>query len=45
MDFWRLNLVTEPHVYSLPNILNFLAKAEGCKDFCKVDLLKVISRF
>ena len=29
-DFRRLNLVTEPDVYPLPNMLDFAAKAAGC---------------
>jgi hypothetical protein len=29
-DFQRLNLVTEPDVYPLPNMLDFAAKAAGC---------------
>jgi hypothetical protein len=40
VDFRRLNLVTEPDVYPLPNMLDFAAKAAGCKVFSKVDLRK-----
>jgi hypothetical protein len=36
-DFRCLNLVTEPDVYSLPNMLDFAATA---KVFCKIDLRK-----
>ncbi len=39
-DFWRLNLVTEPDVYPLPNMLDFAAKAAGCTVFSKIDLRK-----
>jgi hypothetical protein len=39
-DFRRLNLVMEPDVYPLPNMLDFAAKAAGCKVFSKVDLRK-----
>ncbi len=39
-DFRRLNLVTEPDVYPLPNMLDFAAKAAGCKVFSKVNLRK-----
>ncbi len=28
--FRQLNLVTEPDVYPLPNMLDFAAKAAGC---------------
>jgi hypothetical protein len=37
-DFRRLNLVTEPDVYPLPNMLDFAAKAAGCTVFSKIDL-------
>ena len=36
-DFRRLNLVTEPDVYTLPNMLDFATKAAGCT---KIDLRK-----
>jgi hypothetical protein len=39
-DFRRLNLVTEPDVYRLPNMLDFAAKAAGCTVFSKIDLRK-----
>jgi hypothetical protein len=39
-DFLRLNLVTEPDVYPLPNMLDFAAKAAGCAIFSKIDLCK-----
>jgi hypothetical protein len=38
--FWRLNLVTEPDVYPLPNMLDFAAKAAGCSVFSKINLRK-----
>ncbi len=39
-DFRRLNLVAEPDVYPLPNMLDFAAKAAGCTVFSKIDLRK-----
>ncbi len=39
-DFRRLNLVTEPDVYPLPNMLDFAAKVAGCTVFSKIDLRK-----
>ncbi len=39
-DFWRLNVVTEPDVYPLPNMMDFAAKAAGCTVFSKIDLKK-----
>ncbi len=39
-DFCWLNLVTEPNVYSLPNKLDFAAKAAGCTIFSKIVLRK-----
>jgi hypothetical protein len=39
-DFRCLNMVTEPDVYLLPNMLDFAAKAAGCTVFSKVDLRK-----
>ncbi len=39
-DFQLLNLVIEPDVYPLPNVLNFAAKAAGCTIFSKIDLWK-----
>jgi hypothetical protein len=35
-----LNLVTEPDVYPLPNMLDFAAKAPGCTVFSKIELRK-----
>ena len=40
-DFRRLNLVTEPDTYPLPNMLDFSARVAGCKVFSKIDLRKV----
>jgi hypothetical protein len=39
-DFRRLNLVTEPDTYPLPNMLDFAARAAGCTVFSKLDLRK-----
>ncbi len=39
-DLRRLNLVTEPDVCPLPNMLDFAAKAAGCTVFSKIDLRK-----
>ncbi len=39
-DFRRLNLVTEPYVYPLPNMLDFATKAAGFTVFSKIDLQK-----
>jgi hypothetical protein len=39
-DFRRLNVVTEPDVYPLPNMMDFAAKAAGCTVFSKIDLRK-----
>jgi hypothetical protein len=39
-DFRRLNLVTEPDTYPLPNMLDFASKVAGCRIFSKVDLRK-----
>ncbi len=39
-DFRRLNLVTEPNVYPLPNILDFADRLSGCTVFTKIDLRK-----
>jgi len=39
-DFRRLNLVTEPDTYPLPNMLDFSARVAGCKVFSKIDLRK-----
>jgi hypothetical protein len=38
---WGFNLVTEPDVYLLPNMLDFAAKAVGCTVYSsKIDLRK-----
>jgi hypothetical protein len=39
-DFRCLNVVTEPDVYPLPNMMDFAAKAAGCTVFSKIDLRK-----
>jgi len=39
-DFRRLNLVTEPDSYPLPNMLDFAHVAAGCSIFSKIDLRK-----
>ncbi len=39
-DFRRLNLVTQPDPYPLPNMLDFAKVAAGCKIFSKIDLRK-----
>jgi hypothetical protein len=39
-DFRRLNVVTEPDVYPLPNMMDFAAKVAGCTVFSKIDLRK-----
>ncbi len=39
-DFRRLNLVTEPEVYPLPNMLDFSDRLNGCAVFSKIDLRK-----
>jgi len=39
-DFRRLNLVTEPDVYPLPNMLDFADRLHGCQVFSKIDLRK-----
>ena len=39
-DFRRLNLVTQPDSYPLPNMLDFANVAAGCKIFSKIDLRK-----
>jgi hypothetical protein len=39
-DFRRLNLVTEPDVYPLPNMLDFADRLHDCKIFSKIDLRK-----
>jgi cleavage and polyadenylation specificity factor subunit 1 len=39
-DFRRLNLVTVPDAYPLPNMQDFSVKAAGCNIFSKIDLRK-----
>jgi Reverse transcriptase (RNA-dependent DNA polymerase) len=39
-DFRQLNLVTTADSYPLPNMMDFLTKAEGCTVFSKIDLRK-----
>ena len=39
-DFRRLNLVTEPDRYPLPNMLDFADRLSGCCIFSKIDLRK-----
>jgi hypothetical protein len=39
-DFRRFNLVTEPDVYPLPNMLDFTAKGAGYTVFFKIDQRK-----
>jgi len=39
-DYRRLNAVTEPDTYPIPNMMDFVAKASGCTIFSKVDLKK-----
>jgi hypothetical protein len=39
-DFRRLNLVTMPDSYPLPNMMDFSAKTKGCSVFSKIDLRK-----
>ncbi len=39
-DYRRLNLVTVPHSYPLPNMLDFQERIAGCTIFSKVDLRK-----
>jgi hypothetical protein len=37
-DFRRLNLVTEPDVYPLPNMLDFAAQGDRLHSLSKIDL-------
>jgi cleavage and polyadenylation specificity factor subunit 1 len=37
-DFRRLNLITEPDAYPLPNMLDFSDRLSGCTVFSKIDL-------
>jgi hypothetical protein len=39
-DYRRLNLVTVPDAYPLPNIMDFQSKVPGCKYFSVIDLPK-----
>ncbi len=39
-NYSRLNLVTTPDTYPLPNIQDLLARLHGCSIFCKLDLGK-----
>ena len=39
-DFRRINLVTEPDRYLLPNMLDFADRLNGCCIFSKIDLRK-----
>jgi hypothetical protein len=39
-DYRRLNLVTVPDSYPLPNMLDFSERIAGCSIFSKVDLRK-----
>ena len=39
-DFRRLNLVTEPDRFLLPNMLDFADRLSGCTVFSKIDLRK-----
>jgi cleavage and polyadenylation specificity factor subunit 1 len=39
-DYRRLNLVTVPDSYPIPNIMDFSAKATDCSFFTKIDLRK-----
>jgi len=39
-DYRRLNLVTIPDAYPLPNMLDFAQRMAGCKIFSKIDLRK-----
>jgi hypothetical protein len=39
-DFRRLNLVTVPDTYLLPNMMDFTSRLAGCSFFSKIDLRK-----
>ena len=39
-DYRRLNGVTVPDVYPLPNMMDFQSRMQGCRVFSKVDLRK-----
>jgi hypothetical protein len=39
-DYRRLNAVTVPYTYPIPNTMEFVARASGCMVFSKIDLKK-----
>ena len=39
-DYRRLNSVTVPDTYPVPNMLDFTARAAGCTYFLKINLKK-----
>jgi hypothetical protein len=39
-NYRRLNNATVPDTYPLPNMMDFQAKAAGCRVFSKIDLRK-----
>jgi hypothetical protein len=39
-DYRRLNAVTVPDTYPIPNMMDFVARAAGCTVFSKIDLKK-----
>jgi len=39
-DYRRLNAVTVPYTYPIPNMMDFVARAAGSKVFSKIDLKK-----
>ena len=39
-DYRRLNAVTVPDTYPIPNMMDFVARAAGCTIFSKIDLKK-----
>jgi hypothetical protein len=40
INFSRLNLITTPDSYPLPNMMDFVGKMVGCSIFSKIDLRK-----
>jgi len=40
VDYRRLNAVTVPDTYPIPNMMDFVARAAGCTIFSKIDLKK-----
>jgi hypothetical protein len=40
VDYRRLNAVTVPDTYPIPNMMDFVARAAGCTVFSKIDLKK-----